>query len=217
VVCPRISGKEYEEGSDSSAGLPPAAAEEVYEALQKNPSLAGLRIALMHGRLDSEQKQNVMVSFAAGEIDILVATTVIEVGVNIPNATAMVVLDADRFGISQLHQLRGRIGRGEHSGICLLLSGSEDGSLASQRLAALAASSDGFELSELDLELRGEGDVLGENQAGGKSQLRLLKVTRDFELIEQTRNLSRELLESELPSQLQHGVELMKLGSLANS
>ena len=217
VVCPRISGKEYEEGSDSSAGLPPAAAEEVYEALQKNPSLAGLRIALMHGRLDSEQKQNVMVSFAAGEIDILVATTVIEVGVNIPNATAMVVLDADRFGISQLHQLRGRIGRGEHSGICLLLSGSEDGSLASQRLAALAASSDGFELSELDLELRGEGDVLGENQAGGKSQLRLLKVTRDFELIEQARNLARELLESELPSQLQHGVELMRLGALANS
>jgi ATP-dependent DNA helicase RecG len=217
VVCPRISGKEYEEGAESSSDLAPAAAEEVYEALQKNPSLAGLRIALMHGRLDSEEKQNVMVSFAAGEIDILVATTVIEVGVNIPNATAMVVLDADRFGISQLHQLRGRIGRGEHSGICLLLSGSEDGSLASQRLAALAASSDGFELSELDLELRGEGDVLGENQAGGKSQLRLLKVTRDFELIEQTRNLARELLESELPSQLQHGVELMKLGSLANS
>lgn len=217
VVCPRISGKEYEEGSTGASEVAPAAAEEVFDSLKKNPALAGLRVGLMHGRLDYEQKQAVMAGFAAGEIDVLVSTTVIEVGVNIPNATAMVVLDADRFGISQLHQLRGRIGRGQHSGICLLLSASEEDSLAAQRLTALANSTDGFELSELDLELRGEGDVLGENQAGTKSQLRLLKVTRDGELIEQARELAKELLSQELPESLKHGMKLMLLGELASA
>jgi ATP-dependent DNA helicase RecG len=217
VVCPRISGKEYEDGSASTSEVAPAAAEEVFEALRKNPALTGLRVGLMHGRLDYEQKQEVMAAFTAGEIDVLVSTTVIEVGVNIPNATAMVVLDADRFGISQLHQLRGRIGRGQHSGICLLLSASEEGSLAAQRLDALANSTDGFELSELDLELRGEGDVLGENQAGTKSQLRLLKVTRDGELIEQARELAKDLLMQELPESLKHGMKLMHFGELASA
>ncbi len=217
VVCPRISGKEYEEGSSALSETPPAAAVEVFESLKKNPALVGLKIGLMHGQLSAEEKQSVMSAFAAGEIQVLVATTVIEVGVNVPNATAMVVLDADRFGISQLHQLRGRVGRGSHGGICLLISGGEEGSLASQRLSALSETLDGFKLSELDLELRGEGDVLGENQAGTKSQLRMLKVTRDGKLIESARELAKRLLESELPEQLRKGVELMKLGSLASA
>lgn len=217
VVCPRIAGKEYEDQMQEEGKVPAAAATEVFESLKKNPALAGLRIALMHGRLSSEEKQEVMASFAAGETDVLVATTVIEVGVNVPNATTMVVLDADRFGISQLHQLRGRVGRGSESGICLLVSASEEGSLASQRLSALAQTTDGFKLSELDLELRGEGDVLGENQAGTKSQLRLLKVTRDGELIEKARLLAKEILKSDLPQQLQHGIDLMRMGALGAS
>ena len=217
VVCPRISGKEYEEGSSALSETPPAAAVEVFESLKKNPALVGLKIGLMHGQLSAEEKQSVMSAFAAGEIQVLVATTVIEVGVNVPNATAMVVLDADRFGISQLHQLRGRVGRGSHGGICLLISGGEEGSLAGQRLSALSETLDGFKLSELDLVLRGEGDVLGENQAGTKSQLRMLKVTRDGELIDSARELAKKLLESELPEQLRKGVELMKLGSLASA
>lgn len=217
VVCPRIDGKEYEDNLQELGKVPAAAATEVFASLQKNPALSGLRIGLMHGRLSSEEKQSVMASFAAGETDVLVATTVIEVGVNVPNATTMVVLDADRFGISQLHQLRGRVGRGNESGICLLVSASEDGSLASQRLSALAQTTDGFKLSELDLELRGEGDVLGENQAGTKSQLRLLKVTKDAELLERSRLLAKEILQGDLPAQLQHGIELMRIGALSSS
>ena len=217
VVCPRIDGKEYEDNLQELGKVPAAAATEVFASLQKNPALSGLRIGLMHGRLSSQEKQSVMASFAAGETDVLVATTVIEVGVNVPNATTMVVLDADRFGISQLHQLRGRVGRGNESGICLLVSASEDGSLASQRLSALAQTTDGFKLSELDLELRGEGDVLGENQAGTKSQLRLLKVTKDAELLERSRLLAKEILQGDLPAQLQHGIELMRIGALSSS
>lgn len=217
VVCPRIDGKEYEDNLQEMGKVPAAAAAEVFTSLQKNPALSGLRIGLMHGRLSSEEKQSVMASFAAGETDVLVATTVIEVGVNVPNATTMVVLDADRFGISQLHQLRGRVGRGSENGICLLVSASEDGSLASQRLSALAETTDGFKLSELDLELRGEGDVLGENQAGTKSQLRLLKVTKDAELLEKSRALAKEILQGDVPAQLQHGIELMRIGALSSS
>lgn len=217
VVCPRIDGKEYEDNLQETAGVPAAAATEVFESLKKNPALTGLRISLMHGRLSTDEKQSVMTSFSAGETDILVSTTVIEVGVNVPNATTMVVLDADRFGISQLHQLRGRVGRGDHSGICLLVSASEEGSLASLRLSALAKTTDGFELSELDLELRGEGDVLGENQAGSKSQLRLLKVTKDSELLEKSRMLAKEILQKDLPAELQHGIDLMRSGALTSS
>ncbi len=217
VVCPRIDGKEYEDNLQELGKVPAAAATEVFASLQKNPALSGLRIGLMHGRLSSEEKQSVMASFAAGETDVLVATTVIEVGVNVPNATTMVVLDADRFGISQLHQLRGRVGRGNESGICLLVSASEDGSLASQRLSALAQTTDGFKLSELDLELRGEGDVLGENQAGTKSQLKLLRVTKDAELLERSRLLAKEILQKDMPAQLQHGIELMRIGALSSS
>lgn len=217
VVCPRIDGKEYEDNLQDFGKVPAAAATEVFAALKKNPALSGLRLGLMHGRLSQDDKQRVMASFSAGEIDVLVATTVIEVGVNIPNATTMVVLDADRFGISQLHQLRGRVGRGSETGICLLISAGEDGSLASQRLSALASTTDGFKLSELDLELRGEGDVLGENQAGTKSQLRLLKVTKDAELLERTRTLAKEILIGEIPPQLQRGIDLMRIDALSSS
>jgi ATP-dependent DNA helicase RecG len=164
----------------------------------------------MHGRLSTEEKQEVMQKFASQELDLLVATTVIEVGVNIPNATVMVILDADRFGISQLHQLRGRVGRGSHPGICLLVSGGEEDSLSSQRLQALVETNDGFKLSEMDLELRGEGDVLGESQSGKRSQLRLLKVTRDGELIEHARSVAEDLITKPLPEALKRAIELME-------
>jgi ATP-dependent DNA helicase RecG len=217
VVCPRISGKEYEEELEQTGSTPPAAATEVFDSLSRNPALAGVRLGLMHGRLTTEQKQDAMQAFAAGEIDVLVATTVIEVGVNVQNATTMVILDADRFGISQLHQLRGRIGRGEHPGICLLLSGGEEGSLAHQRLQAIVDSVDGFKLSEMDLELRGEGDVLGENQSGTRSRLRMLKVTRDGELIEHARDLAKEIIQMPLSSELQRAIERMESEALAAS
>jgi ATP-dependent DNA helicase RecG len=135
-----------------------------------------------------------MQAFAAGEISVLVSTTVIEVGVNVPNATAMVILDADRFGISQLHQLRGRVGRGSHAGICLLVSGAEPGTLAHERLDAVAGTLDGFELSERDLELRGEGDVLSNLQSGGRSGLKLLRVIQDSALIAEVKPLAENLL-----------------------
>jgi ATP-dependent DNA helicase RecG len=171
----------------------------------------------MHGRLATEEKQDVMQAFAAKELDLLVATTVIEVGVNIPNATVMVILDADRFGISQLHQLRGRIGRGKHAGICLLLSGGEPESLAHQRLEAIVETKDGFKLSEMDLELRGEGDVLGENQSGMRSQLKMLKVTLDGELIQHARELAEEIVKKPISKDLLRGVELMQPDALAAS
>jgi ATP-dependent DNA helicase RecG len=215
VVCPRISGKEYEESVLGSEATPAAAASDVYLSLAKNPALADTRIGLLHGRLASEEKQDVMLRFAAGELDVLVATTVIEVGVNIPNATVMVILDADRFGISQLHQLRGRVGRGSSKSICLMVTGSED-ELSQRRLAALVETSDGFKLSEIDLELRGEGDVLGEDQSGRASQLKMLKVTRDAEIIETAREIALELVRKELPAGLQRGIELMELGALAS-
>jgi ATP-dependent DNA helicase RecG len=174
-------------------------------------------MGLMHGRLATEEKQDVMQAFAAKELDLLVATTVIEVGVNIPNATVMVILDADRFGISQLHQLRGRIGRGKHAGICLLLSGGEPESLAHQRLEAIVETNDGFKLSEMDLELRGEGDVLGENQSGMRSQLKMLKVTSDGELIQHARELAEEIVKKPISKDLLRGVELMQPDALAAS
>ncbi len=210
VVCPRISGKEYEEELEHQSAIAPAAATEVFESLSRNPALAGVRLGLIHGRLSTEEKQQVMQGFTSQEIDVLVSTTVIEVGVNIPNASVMVILDADRFGISQLHQLRGRVGRGEHPGICLLVSGGEEDSLSTQRLQALEETSDGFKLSEMDLELRGEGDVLGENQSGKRSQLRLLKVTRDGELIAHARVLAADLIKLPLSEQLRKAIEILE-------
>jgi ATP-dependent DNA helicase RecG len=219
VVCPRIEAGTFEEGGDEELELQdqvaPAAAMEVFEALKLNPTLAGVSMGLLHGKLDSEAKDSVMQAFAAGEIQLLVATTVIEVGVNVPNATAMVILDADRFGISQLHQLRGRVGRGSHAGICLMLTAAESGTLAMQRLDAVASTLDGFRLSEIDLELRGEGDVLGDNQSGGRSQLKLLRVTRDADLIEHTRSLAFKLLEDGLSPELEAVLQEIDAQALA--
>jgi len=135
-----------------------------------------------------------MRAFAAGEIDVLVATTVIEVGVDVPNASAMVVMDADRFGVSQLHQLRGRVGRGGVPGLCLLVTRAEPESLARERVEAVASTLDGFELAQKDLELRQEGDVLGSTQSGGRSSLRLLRVAKDGELISEARELAQQVL-----------------------
>jgi ATP-dependent DNA helicase RecG len=149
--------------------------------------LAGLRLAPLHGRLPPDEKDRTMTDFAAGRIDVLVATTVIEVGVDVANATVMVVLDADRFGISQLHQLRGRIGRGSAPGICLLVTEAPMGTTSRARLDAVAATTDGFELARLDVEQRREGDVLGAAQSGTRSQLRLLSLLRDEKLITEAR------------------------------
>jgi ATP-dependent DNA helicase RecG len=156
--------------------------------------LAGLRIEALHGRLAPDVKDEVMRRFAAGKVDVLVATTVIEVGVDVANATAMIVLDAERFGISQLHQLRGRIGRGEHPGVCLLVTAAEAGSPARERLDGVAATVDGFALARLDLEQRREGDVLGESQSGRRSHLRLLRLLRDEDLIATAREDARALV-----------------------
>ena len=145
---------------------------------------------MLHGQLPTEEKDAVMARFAAGETDVLVATTVIEVGVDVPNATVMVICDADRFGISQLHQLRGRIGRGGHTGVCLLLTSATPGTPARERLAAVAGTRDGFALAEVDLEQRREGDVLGSSQSGRRSSLRLLRVLDDADLIAEARELA---------------------------
>ena len=201
VVCPRIdeadtgddlraSGGEIaadQDGEESESAAKPkrplAAAINVAQSLRSMPVLANCRIGLLHGRASSEEKADAMARFSAKEIDVLVSTTVIEVGVDVPNATVMVILDADRFGVSQLHQLRGRVGRGGLPGLCLMLTSAEPGSVALERIDAVAATTDGFKLSEIDLELRREGDVLGANQSGGRSSLKLLRVIQDAELI----------------------------------
>jgi ATP-dependent DNA helicase RecG len=159
---------------------------DVAAALDAGP-LAGLRLAILHGRLHPEEKDRVMREFSAGAIDVLVATSVIEVGVDVPNATVMVVMDAERFGVSQLHQLRGRVGRGKVPGLCLLVTEAPPGTPARERLDAVAATLDGFTLSRLDLEQRREGDVLGATQAGRQSSLRLLRLLTDEDLIGQAR------------------------------
>jgi ATP-dependent DNA helicase RecG len=189
VVCPKIDESEKEHSG--------ASVESTTSQLKQNPNLANLEIDSLHGRMDPDQKSEVMARFLNKEIDVLVSTTVIEVGVDVPNATVMVILDADNFGISQLHQLRGRVGRGQAKGLCLLLTAAEDDSIALQRIEAVAGESDGFKLSEIDLELRREGDVLGANQSGGRSSLRLLQVIRDAALIQKVRVEVEELFEKD--------------------
>ena len=164
------------------------------EALATHPKLGGLRRAVLHGKMPSDEKDAVMQAFSRGEIDLLLATTVIEVGVDVPNASTMIVLDADRFGVSQLHQLRGRVGRGGVPGLCLLVTEAEAGSVARERVEAVAATLDGFALAEVDLELRGEGDVLGAAQAGVRSSLKLLRVVKDSGLIVRARELAESIL-----------------------
>ncbi len=175
---------------------------DVHAELTSGP-LSGLRVGLLHGRLPTEEKDAAMNAFAAGELDVLVATTVVEVGVDVPNATVMVVMDADRFGVSQLHQLRGRVGRGTEPGLCLLVTSSDPGSPARERLDAVAASTDGFELSRLDVEMRHEGDVLGARQSGVRSSLRLLSVVRHEEIITEARDAAQEVVAAD-PSLTNH-------------
>ena len=216
VVCPRISGEQPgesgdraedadglfdetdfggggAEGGEDDTRREPLAVLDVAPALAAGP-LAGLRVGVMHGKLSPEEKDRVMTAFAAGELDVLVSTTVIEVGVDVPNATVMVIMDAERFGVSQLHQLRGRVGRGGHPGLCLLVTDSAADSAARERLNAVAETGDGFRLSRLDLEQRREGDVLGSAQAGRRSSLKLLRLLADEELIASAREEATALV-----------------------
>ena len=201
VVAPRIAA-----GSDENADIDflfgtessdIASVEELAPRLHGS-DLAGLRVAMLHGRLGTEEKESTMKAFAAGEIDVLVSTTVIEVGVDVANATIMVIMDADRFGVSQLHQLRGRVGRGTSPGLCLLVTNAIAETPARERLEAVAGTVDGFELSRIDLEQRREGDVLGASQSGTQSNLRLLRVLRDEELIEKARTAAQDLIATSL-------------------
>jgi ATP-dependent DNA helicase RecG len=214
VVCPRIgdgpggddpdaedAGRLYGRTADSErpggeAARPPVAVLDLAAELERGP-LAGLRLAVLHGRLPPDEKDRAMLAFAAGSVDVLVTTTVVEVGVDVPNATAMVIMDADRFGVSQLHQLRGRVGRGSHEGLCLLVTDAEAGGKARQRLDAVAATLDGFRLSRLDLEQRREGDVLGAAQAGRRSSLKLLTLLQDEDLIGDARNEAQALVDAD--------------------
>ncbi len=187
VVCSRIDPVEPGDQPAGGDDAPPLhAVEDLAPQLAGGP-LSALRVEMLHGRMTPEDKDRVMQAFAAGSVDVLVSTTVIEVGVDVPNATVMVILDADRFGVSQLHQLRGRIGRGGHAGLCLLVSAADPASTSMERLAAVAGTRDGFELSRIDLEQRREGNVLGIEQSGGRSGLKLLSVLRDEEVIERAR------------------------------
>lgn len=204
VVCPRISGDTLEEGESdqldvdedgevTTKKMPLAAVEDLHEELAGG-ALQGLRTAMLHGKLPPDEKDRTMRAFAAGQIDVLISTTVIEVGVDVHNATTMVLLDADRFGVSQLHQLRGRVGRGGLPGLCLLVSRAEADTPARERLDAVASTTDGFELSKVDLEQRREGDVLGASQSGFRSSLVTLRVLRDEKTIVRAREAADELL-----------------------
>ena len=199
IVAPRISGDsdanadiDFLFGEESSEIT---SVEELAPTLHAGP-LKGLKIAILHGRLSSDEKDTTMQAFTKGDIDVLVSTTVIEVGVDVPNATIMVIMDADRFGVSQLHQLRGRVGRGSSPGLCLLVTQCEEESPARERLNSVAGTLDGFELSRIDLEQRREGDVLGASQSGTQSHLRLLRVLRDESLIEQAREDAESVISS---------------------
>jgi ATP-dependent DNA helicase RecG len=201
VVCPRIGESSAEEDAagtadDNGGRRAPLAVLDVAPLLAEGP-LHGLRIGVLHGRLPADEKDAVMRAFAAGSLDVLVATTVVEVGVNVPNAAVMIVMDADRFGVSQLHQLRGRVGRGSAAGLCLLVTEAADGTAARERLAAVASTLDGFRLAELDLEQRREGDVLGATQSGRRSHLRLLSLLRDAALIGDARADAIALVEED--------------------
>lgn len=201
AVCAAIdTAKKTTEAGEQQALAPEGASGprwgvvQLDEALATHPTLGGLRRAVLHGRMPADEKDVVMQSFARGDIDLLLATTVIEVGVDVPNASTMIVLDADRFGVSQLHQLRGRVGRGGVPGLCLLVTDAEAGTLARERVDAVAATLDGFALAEVDLELRGEGDVLGAAQAGVRSSLKLLRVVKDAGLITRAREVAEGIL-----------------------
>lgn len=202
IVAPRIDDSE----ADKQPGVRPSATAEGLFAGLRTGELADLRLALMHGRLSAEDKDAAMAGFRTGDIDVLVATTVIEVGVDVPNATVMLIMDADRFGISQLHQLRGRIGRGQYPSLCLLASWVPPGSSAARRLKAVAETLDGFALADLDLKERKEGDVLGLNQSGRAITLRLLSLLDHLTVIEAARDFCARTYEDGRPHP---GLELM--------
>ncbi|GAA1682613.1 ATP-dependent DNA helicase RecG [Fodinicola feengrottensis] len=215
IVCPRI-GEETggtggpEDDLEIPADLDQEQSEkrellavlDVAPMLMEGP-LAGLRCAILHGRMSADEKEAVMTAFGAGKLDVLIATTVIEVGVDVPNATVMVVLDADRFGVSQLHQLRGRVGRGGAPGLCLLVTGTAPETPTGQRLKSVAENIDGFKLARIDLEQRREGDVLGALQSGRRSQLKLLSLLRDHDLIQEARDEATAIVEAD-PSLSDH-------------
>jgi ATP-dependent DNA helicase RecG len=190
-----VDGAYLDADPDEDDRRPPLAVADVAADLARD-QLAGLRLGVLHGRLAPDEKDKTMLAFADGQIDVLISTTVVEVGVDVPNATAMVVMDADRFGVSQLHQLRGRVGRGDHPGLCLLVTEAPPGP-ARDRLDAVAATNDGFTLSRLDLEQRREGDVLGAAQAGRKSSLKLLTLLKDEELIKAARQEATALVHAD--------------------
>ena len=199
IVAAQLLGEELLDNEEMTA------VEELAPQLATG-ALKGLKVAVLHGRLSSEVKEQTMSAFARGEIQVLVATTVIEVGVDVPNASMMVIMDADRFGVSQLHQLRGRVGRGSVPGLCLLVSNAQEDSQSMNRLRSVAATLDGFELARIDLEQRKEGDVLGRSQSGGRSHLRLLRVLRDEDLIQRAREVALKILATN--SDLDHLPEL---------
>ena len=228
VVCPRI-GEEGPQTDDSDAGnifdaddygaeapsRPPLAVLDIAPKLANGP-LAGLRLAVLHGGLHPDEKDRVMRGFADGDVDVLVATTVIEVGVDVRNASVMVVMDADRFGVSQLHQLRGRVGRGGEPGLCLLVTEAPADARARERLDAVASTLDGFELSRLDLEQRREGDVLGAAQSGRRSHLKLLRLLRDEDVIHDARAEAAELVATD-PELARHPALAKALAGLVDS
>ncbi|WP_433732921.1 ATP-dependent DNA helicase RecG [Nocardia sp. CA-129566] len=236
VVCSRIgddeengksrNGKKSGRSKDGAEqeGPTTAAAVEVFDMLRTGP-LANVRVGLLHGRLPTDEKDQVMRAFNDGDIDVLICTTVVEVGVDVPNATVMVIVDADRFGVSQLHQLRGRIGRGEHPGLCLLITDTGPTGTAMARLDAVAATTDGFELAVLDLRQRREGDVLGAAQSGTARSLRLLSLLDDLEVITAAQELAREVVEADpglrkhsgLASMMRAAVDSERIEYLAKS
>ena len=185
-------------GSTSSDGkVQLTSVASMYSYLSAEDALVGVRIGTLHGRMDPAEKTTVMTAFERGEIDLLISTTVIEVGVNVPNATLMIIMDADRFGISGLHQLRGRVGRGGYAGTCLLVTRQEEGGVSRERLEAVASTTDGFELSRIDLAQRREGDILGAAQSGSKSTLRFLRALADADIIERAREDARSVVEKD--------------------
>ncbi|MEC5184590.1 ATP-dependent DNA helicase RecG [Cryobacterium sp. MP_3.1] len=195
VVCPAIAPKKLEQGEEIDFDATPmTTVEELNAELHRHPLLRDARIEPLHGAMTADEKDETMRAFAAGDIQVLVATTVIEVGVDVPNASVMVVMDAHRFGVSQLHQLRGRVGRGGVPGLCLLVTAAPTGSPARDRIEAVANTLDGFVLAQVDLEQRQEGDVLGRFQSGGQSSLRLLRVATDGDIIADARTAARELI-----------------------
>ena len=224
IVCPRIGEDvsdfegEFPDYEDDEVEIrlrrPPLAVADVLPMLADGP-LHGLRLAPLHGRLTPDEKDRTMLDFAAGRIDVLVATTVIEVGVDVPNATVMAVLDADRFGISQLHQLRGRVGRGGHPGLCLLVTDVAADAPARERLDAVAATTDGFELARLDVEQRREGDVLGAAQSGRRRQLKLLSLLRDEELISAARAEAADIVAAD-PTLAEHPLLAAQVAALVD-